>query len=84
MATRELTLPPDVAAQLDARVASGEATDVIDVMRAALAALEAQDARKLEDVRAKIARSVSDPRPSVAAGTVFDRVEEMLDSLQKR
>jgi antitoxin ParD1/3/4 len=84
MATRELTLPPDVAAQLDARVASGEAADVIDVMRAALAALEAQDARKLEDVRAKIARSISDPRPSVAADEVFARVGQMLDSQLKQ
>lgn len=84
MATKELSLPPDVAEQLDARVANGEAANAIDVVRAALAALEAQDARKLEDVRAKVARSLADPRPSVAADAVFDRVGQLLDSLQKR
>lgn len=83
MAMKELTLPPDVAAQLDARVANGEAENAIDIVRAALAALEAQEARKLKSVRAKIARSLADPRPPVPADAVFDRIDQMLESLRK-
>ena len=84
MATKELTLPSDLAAQLDARVANGEADSAVDVVRAALAALEAEDARRLEAVRAKIARSLADPRPSVPVDAVFDRIDQMLESLQKK
>ena len=84
MAMKELTLPPDVAAQLDARVANGEAESPIDIVRAALAALEAEDVRKLEAARAKITRSLADPRPSVPADAVFDRIDQMLDSLRKQ
>jgi hypothetical protein len=52
-------------------------------VRAALAALEAsEDAGKIDAVRAKIARSLADPRPSIPAGAVFDRVEQLLDTLK--
>jgi len=85
MATKELTLPADLAAKLDARVARGEAASAVDVVRAALAALEAaEDARKIDAVREKIARSLADPRPSIPSDIVFDRVDQLLDSLQKR
>ena len=84
MATKELTLPSDLAAQLDARVANGEADCAVDVVRAALAALEAEETRKLEAVRAKIARSLADPRPPVAADAVFERIDQMLESLRKQ
>jgi antitoxin ParD1/3/4 len=83
MATKELSLPSDIAAELEARVAHGEAATVADVLRAALAALEAEESRKLDALREKIAKSFADPRPSVAADEVFDRVDRMLDSLKR-
>jgi antitoxin ParD1/3/4 len=83
MTTKELLLPPDIAAKLDARVADGEAENPIEVVRAALSALESEEARKLEAVRAKIARSLADPRPSIPAEMVFDRVDQLIDSLRK-
>jgi len=85
MATKELTLPADLAAKLDDRVAKGEAQNAVEVVRNALAALEAaDDAKKLDAVRAKIARSLADPRPSIPAGVVFDRVDQLLDSLKQQ
>jgi antitoxin ParD1/3/4 len=82
MSTKELTLPADLAALIEARVASGAGDTEVDVLRAALAALEAEDARKLQSVREKIARSLADPRPSIPANTVFDNVDKLLDSLK--
>jgi Arc/MetJ-type ribon-helix-helix transcriptional regulator len=84
MNTRELLLPPDIAAQLDERVANGEAANAVEVVRSALAALEAEDARKLDAVRAKIERSLADTRPVVPADTVFDRIDQLIGSFRKR
>jgi antitoxin ParD1/3/4 len=84
MATKDLTLPPDLAAQLDERVANGEAADAVEVVRAAMAALEAEETRKLEAARAKIALSLADPRPSVPADVVFDRMDRLIESFRKR
>jgi len=83
MSTKEMTLPPDLAAKVEARVASGAAASAVDVVRDGLAALEAEDARKLEALRAKIAQSLDDPRPSIAADAAFDSVEKLLDSLKR-
>ncbi len=83
MSTRELTLPPDLIAKLDERVASGAAASVVDVVRDGLAALELEDARKLDALRAKISRSLDDPRPSIPADVVFDNVEKLLASLKR-
>lgn len=74
-----IELPPDLAAKLKARVDSGESTDVIETLREALGA---QDAAKLATVRAKVARSLNDPRPSIPADEVFDRVEAAVKALR--
>ena len=85
MGTKELKLPADLAAKLDDRVAKGEAQNAVEVVRHALAALEAaDDTKKLDAVRAKISRSLSDPRPSIPAGVVFDRLDQLLDSLKQQ
>ncbi len=83
MPTKELTLPPDLIAKLDERVASGAAASAVDVVRDGLAALELEDARKLDALRAKIARSMNDPRPSIPADQVFDNIEKLLASLKR-
>ena len=85
MGTKELKLPADLVAKLDDRVAKGEAQNAVEVVRHALAALEAaDDTKKLDAVRAKISRSLSDPRPSIPAGVVFDRLDQLLDSLKQQ
>lgn len=40
--------------------------------------LSPDDANKLENVHAKIAKPLADPRPSVPADVVFDRVLESI------
>lgn len=77
------SLPPDLAAKVQDRIASGAAADEVDALRAAFAALEASDIAKLDAVRTKIARSFSDPRPSDSADAVFDRIETALASLAR-
>ncbi len=71
-------LPPDLAAKVRERIESGAADDAIDVVRAGLEALEASDLAKLDAIRAKIARSLDDPRPSVPIDEAFDRVKALL------
>ncbi len=73
-----LTLPPDLAAKVQAHIDSGVASDAVDVVRAGLDALEAAEAAKLEAVRAKLAQSMNDPRPSIPADEVFERVEALI------
>ncbi len=51
--------------------------------QSAIAERSEQDACKLEIVRAKIARSLADPRPSIVADEGFDRVSQLLDALKK-
>lgn len=78
-----VTLPPDLAAKVDARIASGAAGDAVDVVRAGIEALEAADAAKLDALRAKVARALADPRPSAPADEVFDRTNALLDALAR-
>jgi antitoxin ParD1/3/4 len=80
----DISLPPDVQAKVDARIESGAESNAIDVVRAALEALERDEATKLAAVRAKIERSLADPRPSVGADEAFDRVEAALAAFTAR
>lgn len=79
-----LTLPPDLAAKVQAHVDSGTAADAVEVVRAGLEALEAAEAAKLEAVRAKLTRALDDPRPSAPADEVFARVEALLAAAQAK
>lgn len=79
-----ITLPPDLAAKVEERVAAGVASDAVDVLRAGLLALDAEDARRFDAVRSKIERSISDPDPSIPAGQVFDEVNSRLDALERK
>ena len=73
-----IILPPDLEAKVEARIASGAASTATDVIRAGLEALEAADAARLDAIRAKVARSLSDPRPSKTAAEVFDRIDAVI------
>lgn len=81
--SNSLSLPPDLAKKVQARIDSGAASDAIEVVRAGLDALEAAEAAKLEAVRAKVARAVADPRPSIGADDVFARVNQAIDARAK-
>lgn len=83
MASNQITLPPDLAAKVEERVASGASQDAVSVVRDGLAALEAEEARQLEWLREKIARSLNDPRPSVPIDDAFARVAQALTEFNK-
>ena len=76
--SNSLTLPPDLAAKVQAHIDSGAAANAVDVVRAGLEALEAAEVAKLEAVRSKIAHAPADPRPSASADDVFARVESAI------
>ena len=79
-----LTLPPDLAAKVQAHIDAGAASDPVAVLRASLDALEAAEAGKLKAVRDKIARALADPRPSVPAAEAFARVEALIDASARK
>lgn len=72
-----LTLPPDLAAKVQAHVDSG-AADAVEVVRAGLVALEAAEAAKLEALRAKLGKAIADQSPSSTSAEVFARIEAVL------
>jgi antitoxin ParD1/3/4 len=73
-----LTLPPDLAAKVQAHVDSGAAADAVEVVRAGLEALEAAETSKLAALRAKLSQAIADPSPSSSSEDVFARVEAVL------
>lgn len=68
-----VTLGPQQAA-LDARLASGAYGSASEVMRAALRALEREEAALDEILRRKVEASLADSRPNLPAEDVFARL----------
>jgi antitoxin ParD1/3/4 len=79
-----LTLPPDLAAKVQAHIDAGAASDPVEVVRASLEALEAAEASKLRAVRDKIERALADPRPSVPAEEAFGRVDALIVAMARK
>jgi antitoxin ParD1/3/4 len=61
---------------VDRRLASGEYESASEVMRAALRALDREEAFVNAAMREKIADSLADPRADLAAEDVFERLRE--------
>jgi antitoxin ParD1/3/4 len=59
---------------LEDRLASGEYESASEIVRAGLRALEREQKARLEYMRAKVKESLDDPRPSVPAEEVFERL----------
>lgn len=68
-----VTLGPQQAS-LEARLKSGAYASASEVLRAALRALDREDAALDEIMRRKVDASLADPRPSIPAETVFARL----------
>lgn len=79
-----LTLPPDLAAKVQAHIDAGAGETAEDVLRAGIEALEIQEAAKLSAVREKISRALNDPRPSIPANDAFARAEALIDAIAKK
>lgn len=71
-------------ASIDARIESGDYASASEVLRAALRALDREDAALNEIMRAKIEESLSDPRPSIPASKVFADLRARHDQSVKR
>lgn len=59
---------------LERRLKSGQYKDADDVLRAALRALEREEAVLDEVIRTKVKASLADKRPSIPAADVFKRL----------
>ena len=75
-----ITVTPAMKRTLEERVASGQFASASELMREAFRTWQRQqdehDAR-LASIRARIQRSIDDPRPSMPAEDVFDRLRKM-------
>ena len=65
----------DLQSKVDHRVKSGAYSSVSEVVRAGLRALDREEEALNGFLREKIRESLDDPRPSIPADEVFDRIE---------
>lgn len=80
-----ITLPPEMVAAIKERVNSGRYASTSEVLREAMRSWlrdEEEHSERLTAIKARIKRSLDDPRPSVpldeAFGRVTDRTERLL------
>jgi antitoxin ParD1/3/4 len=66
----------DLHKSVEARVATGAYASASEVLRAALRALDREEAAVTEWLRQRVDESLTDPRPSIPARTVFDRLRK--------
>lgn len=71
MGTKNVSLPPELEAYIDAKVASGEYAHASEVVRDGLRLLMQEEAEKLEWLRAAIAEGLAD----IDAGRVYTPAE---------
>jgi antitoxin ParD1/3/4 len=65
----------DLQSKVDKRVKSGAYSSVSEVVRAGLRALDREEEALNDFFREKIRESLDDPRPSLPADEVFERIE---------
>jgi antitoxin ParD1/3/4 len=78
MGTKNISLPKELEAYIDAKVASGEYAHASEVVRDAIRLLMQQEAEKLEWLRAAIAKGEAD----IAAGRTLTS-QQVTDRLAK-
>jgi len=66
----------DLQEQVEARVRSGAYSSVSEVLRAGLRALDREEATIDEWLRRRVEEAFADPRPSMPARKVFERLHE--------
>ena len=75
-----ITVTPAMKRILEERVASGQFASASELMREAFRTWKQQQDEheaRLASIRARIDRSMNDPRPSIPAEEVFDRLRKM-------
>jgi antitoxin ParD1/3/4 len=79
-----ITLPAEMVAVIKQNVESGRYASTSELLRAAMRTWlrdEEEHAERLKSIRAQIARSLDDPRPSVSLDDAFARVDAHVASL---
>jgi antitoxin ParD1/3/4 len=75
-----ITLTPDMLRAIRESVASGEYASTSEAMRDAVRVWQRQrleDAERLAAIRARVRRSLDDPRPDVPLEEAFERIERL-------
>ena len=75
-----ITITPAMKRVLDERVASGQFASANELMREAFRTWQRQQDEHeelLASIRARIQKSIDDPRPSIPAEEVFERLKKM-------
>ena len=75
-----ITITPAMKRVLEERVASGQFASASELMREAFRTWKQQQdehEERLASIRARIDRSMNDPKPSSPAEEVFDRLKKM-------
>jgi antitoxin ParD1/3/4 len=75
-----ITITPAMKRTLEERVASGQFASASELMREAFRTWQRQQdehEERLASIRARIQKSIDDPRPSIPAEDVFDRLTKM-------
>jgi antitoxin ParD1/3/4 len=76
-ASRPITVTlGDLHERVEARVKSGNYASVSEVLRAAVRALEREEAAVTDWLRQRVDEAFADPRPNVPAREVFGRLRE--------
>ena len=66
----------DLQERVEARVKSGTYASVSEVLRAAVRALEREEAAVTDWLRQRVDEAFADPRPNISAREVFKRLRE--------
>ena len=75
-----ITLTPEMNRIIKQRVAAGDFASSSELIREALRVWqkrEAEHQERLASIRARIQKSLDDPKPSIPAEEVFDRLKKM-------
>ncbi len=75
-----ITVTPAMKRTLEERVASGQFASASELMREAFRTWQRQQdehEERLVSIRARIQKSIDDPRPSIPADEVFDSLRKM-------
>jgi antitoxin ParD1/3/4 len=75
-----ITMTPDLLRTIRESVEAGEYASTSEALRAAVRVWQRQrieDAERLAAIRARVRRSIGDPRASVPIEKAFDRIEQL-------
>lgn len=72
-----ITLPSEMAEEVNARVEAGLYASSGDVLRAAFSALEREEQAIDRTVDAGLKKALADDRPGIPADVVFERLERL-------